>query len=146
MHCEILDALLQLVASKQSNEYLNAVYLLLSNLGHARVTKHMLHNSSSISTSNLVKELTPILRNSLEKLHPLWTEADVLPLGLLEKSHVMECFLDEMTREGFYPDHTNMERLAGEVGYYPEVGGHEYSKTGCKQVVAKMTTTTEQRT
>ncbi|KAM6901900.1 torsin-4A [Lycodopsis pacificus] len=138
MHGEILDALLQLVASKQSNEYLNAVYLLLSNLGHARVTKHMLHNSSSISTSNLVKELTPILRNSLEKLHPLWTEADVLPLGLLEKSHVMECFLDEMTREGFYPDHTNIERLAGEVGYYPEVGGHEYSKTGCKQVVAKV--------
>ncbi|XP_075965565.1 torsin-4A [Anarhichas minor] len=138
MHAEILGALLQLVASKQSNEYLNAVYLLLSNLGHARVTKHMLHNSSSISTSNLVNELTPILRNSLEKLHPLWTEADVLPLGLLEKSHVMECFLDEMTREGFYPDHTNIERLAGEVGYYPEVGGHEYSKTGCKQVVAKV--------
>ncbi|KAK9532210.1 hypothetical protein VZT92_009607 [Zoarces viviparus] len=138
MHGEILDALLQLVASKQSNEYLNAVYLLLSNLGHAHVTKHMLHNSSSISTSNLVKELTPILRSSLEKLHPLWTEADVLPLGLLEKSHVMECFLDEMTREGFYPDHTNIERLAGEVGYYPEVGGHEYSKTGCKQVVAKV--------
>ncbi|XP_054468298.1 torsin-4A [Anoplopoma fimbria] len=146
MHDEILDALLQLVATKQSNEYLNAVYLFLSNLGHAHITKHMLHNSSSISMtmtssgrqSNLVKELTPILRNTLEKLHPLWSEADILPLALLEKSHVMECFLEEMTREGFYPDHTNIERLAGEIEYHPEVGGHEYSQTGCKQVVAKV--------
>ncbi|KAL7376638.1 hypothetical protein ABVT39_012460 [Epinephelus coioides] len=143
MHNEILDALQQLMATKQSNEYLNAIYLFLSNLGHAHITKHMLHNSSSISTasgrhSNLVKELTPILRNILEKLHSLWTEADLLPLGLLEKGHVMECFLDEMTREGFYPDHTNIERLAGEITYYPEVGGYEYSQTGCKQVVAKV--------
>lgn len=147
MHPEILDALLQLVASKHSNEYLNAIYLFLSNLGHAQITKHMLHNSSSISMatttaasrqSHLVKELTPILHDTLEKLHPLWREADILPLGLLEKSHVMECFLDEMTREGFYPDRTNMERLAGEIEYYPAVGGHEYSQTGCKQVVAKV--------
>ncbi|XP_047425649.1 torsin-4A [Mugil cephalus] len=143
MHGEILDALWQLVASKQSNEYLNAVYLFLSNLGHGHITKHMLHNSSSISTasgrhSNLVKELMPILRATLEELHPLWTEAELLPLGLLEKGHVMECFLDEMAREGFYPDHTNIERLAGEVEYYPAVGDHEYSQTGCKQVVAKV--------
>ncbi|XP_071322027.1 torsin-4A [Trachinotus anak] len=146
MHGEILDALWQLVASKQSNEYLNAIYLFLSNLGHAHITKHMLHNSSSISMamtasgrhSNLVKELTPILRNTLKKLHPLWTEVDILPLGLLEKGHVMECFLDEMAREGFYPDRTNIERLAGEIEYYSAVGGHEYSQTGCKQVVAKV--------
>lgn len=144
MHGEILDALLQLVSSKQSNEYLNAIYLFLSNLGHSHVTKHMLHNSSSTSMaksgrySHFVKELTPILRNTLEKLHVLWTEADILLLGLLEKGQVMECFLDEMTREGFYPDHTNIERLAGEIEYYPEVGGHEYSQTGCKQVVAKV--------
>ncbi len=146
MHNEILDALWQLVATKQSNEYLNAIYLFLSNLGHAHITKHMLYNSSSISMamspsgrhSNLVKELTPILRNTLEKLHRLWAEVDILPLGLLERGHVMECFLEEMTREGFYPDHTNIERLAGEIEYYPEVGGHQYSQTGCKQVVAKV--------
>ncbi|XP_019937144.1 torsin-4A [Paralichthys olivaceus] len=144
MHEEILDALWQLVASKQSNEYLNAIYLFLSNLGHAHITKHMIQNSSSSSMSashrhsNLEKELTPILRNTLEKLHLLWTEADILPLGLLEKSHVMECFLDEMTREGFYPDHVNIERLAGEIEYYSSVGGHKYSQTGCKQVVAKV--------
>ncbi|KAM4528478.1 torsin-4A [Odontesthes bonariensis] len=146
MHDEILDALWQLVASKQSNEYLNAIYLFLSNLGHAQITKHVLHNSSSSSMamtasihhSNLVKELTPILRNTLEKLHPLWSDADILPLGLLEKGHVMECFLDEITREGFYPDRANIERLAGEIEYYPVVGGREYSQTGCKQVVAKV--------
>lgn len=146
MHVEILDTLLHLVTSKQSNEYLNAIYLFLSNLGHAHITKHVLQNSSCIYTamtasghhSNLLKELGPILRNILEKLHPLWTEADILPLSLLEKGHVMECFLDEMTREGFYPDYTNIERLAGEIEYYPAVAGHEYSQTGCKQVVAKV--------
>ncbi|KAM6975837.1 torsin-4A [Tautogolabrus adspersus] len=141
MHDEILDTLWQLVASEQSNEYLNAIYLFLSNLGHTHITKHMLHNSSSISmatSGRLIKELTPILRNTLGKLHQLWTEADIFPLGLLEKGHVMECFLDEMTREGFYPDHTNIERLAGEIEYYPTEGGHEYSQTGCKQVVAKV--------
>uniref|UniRef100_A0A1A8J9B6 Torsin family 4, member A n=1 Tax=Nothobranchius kuhntae TaxID=321403 RepID=A0A1A8J9B6_NOTKU len=146
MQVEILDELRQLVASKQSNEYLNAIYLFLSNLGHSHITKHMLQNTSSISMgmtasrrySNLMKELGPILQNVLEKIHPLWSEAEILPLGLLEKSHVMECFLDEMTREGFYPDRINIERLAGEIEYYPAVGGHEYSRTGCKQVVAKV--------
>lgn len=141
MHKEILDALWQLVATKQSNEYLNAIYLFLSNLGQGQITKHMLHNSSSSSVtghSHLIKELTPIVRNILEKLHPLWSEADILPMGLLEKVHVMECFLEEITREGFYPDHTNIERLAGEIEYFPTVGGHEYAQTGCKQVVAKV--------
>ncbi|KAF7644972.1 hypothetical protein LDENG_00212720 [Lucifuga dentata] len=146
MHAEILDALLELVASERSNEYLNAIYLFLSKLGDALITKHLLHNSSSVSMamtasgchSNLLKEITPVLRSTLEKLHGLWSEADLLPLSLLEKGHVMECFLDEVTREGFYPDHTNIERLAGEIEYYPTVGGHEYSKTGCKQVVAKV--------
>ncbi|XP_029920878.1 torsin-4A [Myripristis murdjan] len=146
MHSEILDALMELVVSKQSNEYLNAIYLFLSNLGHNHITRHLLHNASSVSMSmtvsgrhsNLVKELTPLLRDTLEKLHPLWTEADILPLSLLEKDHVMECFLDEMTREGFYPDHAHIERLAGEIDYYPSVGGHEYARTGCKQVVAKV--------
>lgn len=140
MHGEILDALWQLVATKQSNEYLNAIYLFLSNLGHGHITKHMLHNSSMTAAghSHLVKELTPILRNTLQQLHPLWAEADILPMGLLEKAHVLECFLEEITREGFYPDHSNIERLAGEIQYYPTVGGHEYSQTGCKQVVAKV--------
>ncbi|XP_072310584.1 torsin-4A isoform X2 [Eucyclogobius newberryi] len=143
MHQDILDALLQLVATKKSNEYLNAIYLFLSNLGHEQITKHLLHNSSSISATasghgHLIKELTPILRNTLDGLHPLWAEADILPLGLLEKVHVMECFLEEITREGFYPDNANIERLSGEIEYYPIVGGHEYSQTGCKQVVAKV--------
>lgn len=146
MHREILDALRDLVVSQRSNEYLNAIYLFLSNLAQAHITKYLLHNSSSISMetnaarrhSNLVKELSPILRNGLEKHHTLWVEADLVPLTLLQKSHVMECFLDEMTREGFYPDQGNIERLTGEIEYYPVVGGREYARTGCKQVVAKV--------
>ncbi|XP_056146917.1 torsin-4A [Lampris incognitus] len=144
MHSEILDELRELVVSKRSNEYLNAVYLFLSRLGHDQITKHLLHNSSSMAVSeamrhgNLVKELTPVLRNTLEKLHPLWTHADIIPLELLEKRHVMDCFLEEITREGFYPDHANIERLAGEIDYYSSIGENEYAKTGCKQVVAKV--------
>lgn len=146
MHRELLDALRELVASRRSKEHLNAIYLFLSNLGQAHITKYLLHNASSVSAgitaagrhSNLAREVTPILRNILEKLHPLWTEATLLPLSLLEKGHVMDCVLDEMTREGFYPDRSNMERLAGEMEYYPSVGGRQYARTGCKQVVAKV--------
>ncbi|XP_064833722.1 torsin-4A-like isoform X1 [Oncorhynchus masou masou] len=145
LYPELLDALSDLVRSNRSNEYLNAVYLFLSNQGHTHITMHLLYNSSSDSMmtasghhGKLVKELNPMLRNTLVKLHPLWAEAELLPMTLLEKGNVMECFLDEMTREGFYPDRTNVERLAGEIEYYPVVGGHVYARTGCKQVVARV--------
>lgn len=138
MHREILDSLWQLVATKQSNEYLNAIYLFLSNLGHGEITKHLLHNTSSDSDSDLKKELAPVLQTLLHRLHPLWAEAQLLPMGLLEKVHVMACFLEESTREGFYPDHSNIERLAGEMEYFPSAGGREYAKSGCRQVVAKV--------
>lgn len=136
MHGEILEALWQAVSTRHSNEYLNAIYLLLSNLGQEHITRFTLHNSSHYG--HLVKGLAPVLSETLEKRHLLWTEAKVLPLGLLEKEHVMECFLDEMTQEGFYPDRNSIERLAAELEYYPEVGGRLYSQTGCKQVVAKV--------
>ncbi|CAL8318310.1 unnamed protein product [Lota lota] len=152
MHGEILDALRDLVVSKRSNEYLNAIYLFLSNLGDDHITHHLLHNSSSARGGmimmtmagtcgrhgNLVRELGPVLHDTLEKLHPLWALADILPMSLLEKSHVMDCFLDEMTGEGFYPDHEHIEQLAGEMEYYPPVGEYQYARTGCKQVVAKV--------
>ncbi|XP_061732044.1 torsin-4A [Nerophis ophidion] len=143
MHPDLLDALHGLVASKQPKHFLNAVYVFLSNLGHRDITKHVLHNVSAATASarrhdDPLRDLTPALRGSLEKRHALWTQADILPLGLLEKSHVMQCFLEEMTREGFYPDRPHVETLAGEVEYYPAAGGWEYSVTGCKQVVAKV--------
>ncbi|KAJ3605450.1 hypothetical protein NHX12_027497 [Muraenolepis orangiensis] len=141
MHGEILDALQDLVVSGRSNEHLNAVYVFLSNLGHAHITRHLLHNASSAEGGRhdgLARELAPVLRHALEKQHPLWALADIVPMGLLEKSHVMDCFLEEMTGEGFYPDRENVERLAGEVEYYPAVGERQYARTGCKQVVAKV--------
>uniref|UniRef100_H3D7N2 Torsin family 4, member Aa n=2 Tax=Tetraodon nigroviridis TaxID=99883 RepID=H3D7N2_TETNG len=136
MHGEILDALWGAVASRDSNEYQNAIYLLLSNLGHEHIVKFMLHNSSSVSMA--ASPSGALLSDSLLKHHLLWREAQVIPLSLLEKAHVMECFLVEMTQEGFYPDRTNVERLAGELEYYPEIAGRLYSQTGCKQVVAKV--------
>lgn len=145
MHQEILDTLWHAVSTKQSNEYLNAIYVLLSNLGQEHVTRFVLQNSSRVSVAtesarydHLLQGVTPRLHDILEKRHLLWTEAEIVPLGLLEKEHVMECFLDEMTQEGLYPDQKNIERLTAELEYYPAVGGRQFSQTGCKQVVAKV--------
>ncbi|KAG9333372.1 hypothetical protein JZ751_012732 [Albula glossodonta] len=137
MHQGLLDTLHGLLQPGQNNEYLNAVYLLISSLGDAQITKHVLQNSSSTSRGQLGRDLGPLLRRSLEKHHPLWAEVDIVPLSLLEKSHVMDCFLDEMTREGFYPDRPHIERLAEEISYY-SAEGVQFSQNGCKQVVAKV--------
>ncbi|KAJ8386049.1 hypothetical protein AAFF_G00177380 [Aldrovandia affinis] len=140
MHRPLLDTLHGLFRPNRSSEYLNAIYLLISNLGQGEITKFVLQNSSSeasMARAWLSRDLGPLLRNTLEKHHPLWAETDIVPLTLLDKSHVMDCFLDEMTREGFYPDHAHIERLAGEISYYA-VGQRQFSQTGCKQVVAKV--------
>lgn len=140
MPVELLDTVLALIHTRDNNEYLNAIYVLISNLEQEEITKFVLQNSSSVAVSawaRLSKELNPLLLSSLKKHHPLWLEAELLPLTLLEKSHVMECFIDEMSREGFYPERSHVERLAEELSYY-FVGEREFSRTGCKQVVAKV--------
>ncbi|KAI1881929.1 hypothetical protein AGOR_G00244660 [Albula goreensis] len=140
MHRPLLDTLHGFFRSNRSSEYLNVIYMLISNLGQGEITKFVLQNSSSeVSMGRmwLRRDLGLLLRRTLEKHHPLWVETDIVPLTLLEKSHVMDCFLDEMTREGFYPDHVHIERLAGEILYY-SVGQRQFSQTGCKQVVAKV--------
>ncbi|KAJ8287314.1 hypothetical protein GJAV_G00050130 [Gymnothorax javanicus] len=138
MHRPLLNALHDLYRPDHSAESLNAVYLLIGNFGQAEITRYVLQNTSS-SGVPLGPELGPVLRTVLEKQHPLWGEADIklVPLMLLEKSHVMECFLYEMTQEGFYPDRAHIERLASEIQYYT-VGDREFSQMGCKQVVAKV--------
>ncbi|XP_063050455.1 torsin family 4, member Ab [Engraulis encrasicolus] len=146
MPAAMLDALLDLLKPDQSNELLNVVYVLLSNLGHEDITRHVLHNSSSSSSSSSSffskgqeMEMEEALRSSLaEKQHPLWGEVEALvALLLLEKSHVVECFLEEMMREGFYPERAHVEQLAAEMAYY-SAGGRQYSQHGCKQVVARV--------
>ncbi|XP_036383665.1 torsin family 4, member Ab [Megalops cyprinoides] len=143
MHGQLLDALHSLLQPNQTNEYLNAIYVLISSLGESEITKYVLQNSSSEvplgrgGVRQLGQELGPLLRLFLEEQHSLWAEVDFVPLTLLEKSHVMDCFLDEMTREGFYPDRLHVEQLAGELSYY-SAGGRQFSRNGCKQVVAKV--------
>lgn len=140
MPTELLDTLLSLIMKKHNNEYLNAIYILISNLEQEEITKFVLQNSTSatvLGRGHISKELNALLLSNLKKHHLLWLEAELLPLTLLEKSHVMQCFNDEMSREGFYPDRTHVERLADELGYY-SVGDREFSRTGCKQVVAKV--------
>ncbi|XP_062870461.1 torsin-4A [Trichomycterus rosablanca] len=139
MPTELLDTMLGLIRNQENNEYLNAIYILVSNLEQEEITKFVLQNSSVPVSGRgyMSKELNALLLSNLKKHHSLWLEAELLPLTLLEKSHVMQCFIDEMSREGFYPDRSHVERLAEELGYY-SVGDREFSRTGCKQVVAKV--------
>ncbi|XP_051539845.1 torsin-4A-like [Myxocyprinus asiaticus] len=136
---ELLDTLQGLIRPQNNNEYLNAIYILIGNLGHEEITKFVLHNSSVAVSGrlSLSQELTPWLRSYLQRYHSLFLEAEFLPFTLLEKSHVKECFIDKMSQEGFYPDRQHVERLAEELSYYT-VGKWKFSHTGCRQVVAKV--------
>ncbi|XP_056312815.1 torsin family 4, member Ab [Danio aesculapii] len=128
----LLDTLQMFLQSDQTNEFLNVVYVFLSSLGQSEITAHVLQNSS---TAGAHKSLS----QALTLLHPLWMEpaVEVIALSLLEREHIIQCFLEEMTLEGFYPDPGHVESLADELAYH-RVAGRQYAKTGCKQVVAKV--------
>ncbi|XP_018426914.1 PREDICTED: torsin-4A [Nanorana parkeri] len=132
----LLDTLQGYFYLNQNNEYLNAIYILISNIGGNEVTKFILQNSSS-DVVNLRQELQSIIQSSLKQHHRIWDIAEIVPLTLLEKSHIAHCFLDELLREGFYPDNNNIESLTGQLKYYT-TEDKQYSITGCKQVVAKV--------
>ncbi|XP_068105928.1 torsin-4A [Hyperolius riggenbachi] len=132
----LLDTLLGFFSLNQSNEYLNAIYILISNIGGNEVTKFILQNASS-DALNMPHDLHTIIQSSLRQHHKIWNRAEIVPFTLLEKSHIANCFLDELLREGFYPDSSNVERLTGQLKYYT-TQGKEYSITGCKQVVGQV--------
>lgn len=128
----LLDALKAFLKPDQKNEFLNVVYVFLSSLGQREITAHVLQNGSIAGPHKS-------LRNALSGIYPLWTDptVEIIPLSLLEREHVIFCFLEEMTLEGFYPDITQVEGLADELAYHT-AAGKQYAKTGCKQVVAKV--------
>ncbi|XP_077140122.1 torsin-4A [Ranitomeya variabilis] len=132
----LLDTLHGYFKLNQSNEYLNAIYILIGNIGGNEVTKYFLKNVSS-DFLNVPQELHSIIQSSLRQHHGIWDVAEIVPFTLLEKSHIANCFLDELLREGFYPDNSNIENLAGQLKYYT-IRDKQYSITGCKQVVAKV--------
>lgn len=132
----LLDMLHGYFQLNQSNEFLNAIYILISNIGGNEVTKYFLQNVSS-DVLNVPEELNNIIQSSLRQHHDIWNVAEIVPFTLLEKSHIANCFLDELLREGFYPDNSNIENLAGQLKYYT-IRDKQYSITGCKQVVAKV--------
>ncbi|XP_042193766.1 torsin-4A-A-like [Callorhinchus milii] len=137
MRPALLDFLGTYFRTNQTNEFLNAVYVLISSVGQAEVTKFVLQNASSdaLYHANTAQELLLLMRWALTEHHPLWKHADIVPFTLLEKSHIVNCFLEEMMREGFYPDTGYLEELARELNYY-SVAGRQYSVHGCKQVVS----------
>ncbi|XP_043839153.1 torsin-4A [Dromiciops gliroides] len=134
----LLDTLHGFLQPRQSNEFLNAIYVLISSIGGSEVTRFVLQNGSSeLTPQRLRDELSQSLHTLLAGTHPLWETAEVVPFVLLKKWDIMNCFLDEMVGEGFYPDQSHIESLAGQLSYYNTKGG-EFAVTGCKQVVAKV--------
>ncbi|KTF80597.1 hypothetical protein cypCar_00045420 [Cyprinus carpio] len=128
----LLDILQTFLQSNQTNEFLNVVYVFLSSLGQREITAHVLQNASTAGAHKP-------LRRALSLIHPLWMEpaVELIPLSLLEREHVIQCFLEEMTLEGFYPELSHVERLADELAYHT-AAGRQYAKTGCRQVVGKV--------
>nr|XP_033815809.1 torsin-4A [Geotrypetes seraphini]XP_033815810.1 torsin-4A [Geotrypetes seraphini] len=135
----LLDTLNGFFWSNQTNEFLNAIYVLISNIGGNEITKYVLHNASVdiLNSHSMNGDLIGVIRSTLQQHHPLWNYTDIVPFILLERSHIMHCFLDELMREGFYPDNKHIETLAGQINYYTRED-RQYSTTGCKQVGAKV--------
>ncbi|XP_007475497.3 torsin-4A [Monodelphis domestica] len=134
----LLDTLHGFLQPRQSNEFLNAIYVLISSIGGSEITRFVLQNvSSELNPRCRSEELGHTVHTLLVGSHPLWETAQVVPFVLLEKWDIMNCFLDEMVGEGFYPNQSHIESLAGQLSYYHTKGG-EFAVTGCKQVVAKV--------
>lgn len=134
----LLDTLGGFFQTNQTNEFLNAVYLLISNLGGDEVTDVLLQEvapGDAPPPQRQAVELQATLRPVLHRAHPLWAWVEIVPFVLLEKNHVLSCFYEEMMSEGLYPDPDHMERLASQLRYYTK-GEKLYAVTGCKQVVA----------
>ncbi|XP_070614292.1 torsin-4A [Erythrolamprus reginae] len=136
----LLETLGGFFRKNQTNEYLNAVYILISNLGGEEITQNFLQNISNDDSSRpqkTLEELQSTLRPVLSHVHSFWTEVDIVPFGLLERRHILNCFYEEMMSEGIYPNASHIELLAGQLSYY-EKAGKEFGRSGCKQVVAKV--------
>ncbi|XP_026568388.1 torsin-4A [Pseudonaja textilis] len=135
----LLETLGRFFQKNQTNEYLNAVYILISNLGGEEITHHFLQNVSNDSSrpQKDLEELQSALRPILSHVHPFWAGVEIVPFGLLEKDHILNCFYEEMMSEGIYPNASHIQRLAGQLSYYKKAG-KEFGRTGCKPVVAKV--------
>ncbi|XP_062929252.1 torsin-4A-B-like isoform X2 [Mobula hypostoma] len=139
MQPALLDILHGYFQSNQTNEFLNVVYILISNYGQGEITKFILHNASSGVARQLAKseDLLFSVQSLLVEIHPLWNHANIVPFSLLERDHILECFLEKMMTEGYYPDTAHLDKLSSELNYY-SVGEHQYSVNGCKHVDAKV--------
>ncbi|XP_074871709.1 torsin-4A [Carettochelys insculpta] len=135
----LLETLSRFFQPNQTNEFLNAIYILISNIGGSEITTFVLQNFSTdlVHQPGKIEELLHIIQPILIHFHPLWKFADIIPFSPLEKSHVIKCFLEEMMQEGLYPDQVHIENLSSQLSYYT-TGGREYAITGCKQVGAKV--------
>ncbi|XP_007654807.2 torsin-4A [Ornithorhynchus anatinus] len=135
---DLLDTLHAYLQPGLSNEFLNAVYVLISSIGGSEITRFVLQNGTGPGPApRRGRDPAALVRALLADAHPIWEAAHVIPFTLLEKRDVVSCFVDEMAGEGFYPDQGHVESLASQLSYYTR-GDAQYSVSGCKQVVAKV--------
>ncbi|XP_020379121.2 torsin-4A [Rhincodon typus] len=139
MRPALLDFLQAYLQPHQPNEFLNAVYVLISNYGQGEITKFVLQNASSglAREPTRSEELLFNVQSSLSQFHPIWNHAEIIPFTLLERIHIEGCFLEAMMREGHYPDTTQLNDLSRELNYY-SAGSHQYSIHGCKYVGSRV--------
>ncbi|XP_025843775.1 torsin-4A [Vulpes vulpes] len=147
----LLDELHGFLQPQRAHPFHNAIYVLLSGVGGAEITRFVLQNAASAGPQRPDAHLEPALaaavqtdeelrarlRVLLVREHPLWQAAAIVPFLLLDKQDVVSCFRDEMAGEGFFPEQARAELLAAQLSYY-RVAGREFSVTGCKQVVARV--------
>uniref|UniRef100_A0A8D0FYK7 Torsin family 4 member A n=1 Tax=Sphenodon punctatus TaxID=8508 RepID=A0A8D0FYK7_SPHPU len=136
MSTVLLETVSRFLQPNQTNEFLNAIYIFVSNIGGNEITKFVLQNISREFPQSQRKNeaLLRILQPLLIHFHPLWKTADIVPFTLLEKSHIMNCFLEEMRRKGLYPDQSHIENLANQLSYFTKED-RQFAITGCKQVM-----------
>ncbi|XP_036756742.2 torsin-4A [Manis pentadactyla] len=149
---ELLDELHGFLQPQRSHHFRNAIYVLLSGVGGAEVTRFVLQNAShalplsrdgahstraAAAALQTEEELRAGLKAFLVREHPLWQAAAIVPFLLLDKRDVVSCFRDEMAGEGFFPEQARAESLAAQLSYY-RIAGREFAVTGCKQVVARV--------
>ncbi|XP_015278587.1 PREDICTED: torsin-4A [Gekko japonicus] len=133
----LLETLSRFFLTNQTNEFLNAVYILISKVGGKEIMNFLLQNVSTDLPlpQGKMEELLTSVRPVLSHAHPFWGFVEIVPFVLLEKSHVQSCFYEEMMSEGIYPDPSHVERLASQLSYHVK-GGRQFAAMGCKQVVA----------
>ncbi|XP_059495592.1 uncharacterized protein LOC125467690 [Stegostoma tigrinum] len=117
-----------------SNRTAGAIYIVVSRLGQERIVQSF--RSWPGGAHHRFRRLDRELQALIGRLHPVWQRRPhVIPLGPLDRAHVVSCFEQLMDREGLYPQRHRAEALANKLSYY-RASQRLYAQQGCKQAPA----------